>query len=51
MESKSEEEVVDVMVKEGLGRKVSCPGEKVVVVHGMNEDFSDEHCIVRIITA
>ena len=51
LHDKPDEDLVEEMIREAISKKCLNPGERVIVVHGINEDFSDEACVVRILTA
>ena len=39
------------MLKTAITKKVCKPGEKVIVIHGTNEESQDENSVMRIIVA
>jgi len=51
LEEQGEDKLVEEMVKEAIGKKSCAVGDRLIVVHGINEEFSDEACIVRVISA
>ena len=51
VEDQGEEKVVQEMVSQAIAKKACMVGDKLIIVHGINEEFSDEACIVRVISA